>query len=211
MPKPVRVRTRPRVRAPERTRETILQTAAAEFYRHGFQGGSLNRIIADAGVTKGSLFHHYEGKHALGFAVIEEVVGAKIAEVWVKPLATSVDPVSDLQAIVRRVMLSRRKNPEKLAHGCPLNNFAQEMAPLDEGFRRRTESIYETWRASLAAALTRGIKAGIVRREVVPRRVAAFVVAAMTGIIGTAKNAQSETLLADAGEELLAYLGDLKP
>ena len=208
MPKPPR--PRPRVRAPQRTRETILQTAYGEFYRHGFQGGSLNRIIDDAGVTKGSLFHHYAGKQALGFAVVEEVVGAVIGEVWMKPLAISVDPVGDLQAIVRRVILSRMKNPDKLACGCPLNNFAQEMAPLDEGFRRRTEAIYANWRGSIAAALARGIKAGLVRRDVVPRQVAAFVVAAMTGIIGTAKNAQSESLMAEAGEALLAYLGGLK-
>ena len=33
-------------------------------------------------------------------------------------------------------------NSEMLCHGCPLNNFAQEMSPLDEGFRERIENVY---------------------------------------------------------------------
>jgi hypothetical protein len=32
--------------------------------------------------------------------------------------------------------------------GCPLNNLAQEMNPLDAGFRERTTRVFETWRES---------------------------------------------------------------
>src|SRR6266566_3876469 len=49
-------------RAPEDTRRRILKAAFGEFYRNGFQGGSLNRIVEGAGTTKGALFHHFEGK-----------------------------------------------------------------------------------------------------------------------------------------------------
>ena len=60
------------------------------------------------------------------------------------------------------------------------------------------------------AALSRGIKAGKVRKDISPRNVAAFVVAAQAGIIGTAKNAQSEELMKQAGETLFGYLDSLK-
>jgi len=95
--------------------------------------------------------------------------------------------------------------------GCPLNNLAQEMSPLDEGMRKRVERVYVAWREGLAAALARGIKAGTVRSDISPRKVAAFVVAAQAGIIGTAKNAQSKELMAEAGTGLLDYLDSLKP
>lgn len=199
-----------RTRAPLSTRQKILQTAYLEFYRNGFQSGSLNRIIEDAGVTKGALFHHYDGKQALGFAVVEEIISLMIGNVWIKPLARSIDPVRDIQVIVRTII---RQKVEKngLAHGCPLNNLAQEMSPLDEGFRRRIEKIYDAWRESVEAAFARGVKAGRVRKDLAPRRTAAFVVAAMTGIIGTAKNAQSEELMTEAGEALVQYLDGLVP
>ena len=201
---------RARTRAPQSTRQRILQTAHREFYRHGFQGGSLNRIIDDAGVTKGALFHHYDGKQALGFAVVENIVALGIADRWIKPLSESIDPVRDIQSIVRGIVKQKHQG-DSLELGCPLNNLAQEMSPLDEGFRRRIETIYNAWRASVEAAFARGLKAGRVRRGVAPRRLAAFVVAAMTGIVGTAKNAQSGELMAEAGEALIQYLESLLP
>ncbi len=93
----------------------------------------------------------------------------------------------------------------------PLNNLAQEMSPLDEGFRRRLEKVYAAWREALEAAFARGIKAGKVRKAISPRTAAAFVVAALAGIIGTAKNAQSDVLLKQAGQGLFDYLDSLRP
>ena len=48
------------------------------------------------------------------------------------------------------------------------------------------------------------------RKDVSPRNVAAFVVAAQTGIIGTVKNSQSGELMKQAGEALFGYLDSLK-
>jgi hypothetical protein len=97
-----------------------------------------------------------------------------------------------------------------LVQGCPLNNLAQEMSPLDEGFRKRIDKVYAAWREYLAAALARGIKAGKVRRDIAPGKVAAFLVAALTGIMGTAKNSQSEELMKQAADGLVGYLDSLR-
>ena len=40
-----------RVRDPKRTRRKVLEASYREFYRHGFQGGSINRIVTAAGIT----------------------------------------------------------------------------------------------------------------------------------------------------------------
>jgi AcrR family transcriptional regulator len=196
-------------RAPENTRRKILQSAFEEFHRHGFQGGSLNQIVDAAGTTKGALFHHFESKNELGYAVVNELIQPRMKESWFGPLAESVDPITDLKRLLRQAMKEEIAGG-KYVEGCPLNNLAQEMSPLDEGFRRCIDKVYCAWRESLAAAFTRGIKAGTVRKSVNPRRVAAFIVAAQTGIIGTAKNAQSEKLMLEAGAALFEYLDSLK-
>ena len=98
-----------------------------------------------------------------------------------------------------------------MLRGCPVNNLAQEMSALDEGFRRRLEKIYVAWRAALTAALANAVKAGKVKRDISPVKVSAFIVAALTGIIGTVKNAQNEKLLREAGGGLLDYLERLRP
>ena len=197
-------------RAPEKTRRKILKAAFDEFYRNGFQGSSINRIVDQAGTTKGALFHHFKDKNDLGYAVVEEVVFLDIKERWLDPLADSVDPIDALKKTMRQFAREEDANG-RLIQGCPLNNLAQEMAPLDEGFRRRLEKIYSTWREALEAAFARGIKAGTVRKGISTRKAAALVVAALEGIIGTAKTAQSIELLKQAGQGLFDYLDTLRP
>jgi AcrR family transcriptional regulator len=198
------------VRAPENTRRKILHAAFEEFYKTGFQGGSLNHIVEAAGTTKGALFHHFEGKSDLGYAVLEEVIQPHLKALWFDPLADSHDPVADLKRVLRQFMKEEIQNGQ-LMQGCPLNNLAQEMSPLDEGFRKRIEKVYTEWRSCLEEAFARGIKAGKVRSDISPRDTSAFVVAAQAGIIGTAKNAQSEELMRQMGAALFGYLDSLKP
>src|SRR5262249_21517961 len=186
-------------------------TAFEEFYRYGFQAGSLNRIIDQTGLTKGALFHHFASKQELGYAVVDEIIWPRFQATWVGPLAQSADPIRDLQRLLRRIADEGPEVGVSLTQGCPLNNLAQEMSPLDEGFRMRLERIYVAWRLALKSALAKGIKAGTVRKDVSPVNVAAFLVAAIEGIIGTVKNAQDLRLLREAGGGLLDYLDSLRP
>src|SRR5260370_553982 len=197
-------------RSPENTRQRILDAAFDEFYKNGFQGGSLNRIVDDAATTKGALFHHFKGKKDLGYAVVREVIHPRFKQQWSDPLADSTDPITDLKRIFRQG--AKRKIADGgLVHACPLNNLAPETSPLDEKIRQSMEKTYVAWRETMAAAFARGIKAGKVRRDVSPRKVAAFIVAAQAGMAGTAKNAQDEELLLQMSHALFDYLDSLKP
>src|SRR5256885_12293830 len=196
-------------RSPENTRQRILDAAFDEFYKNGFQGGSLNRIVDDAGTTKGAVFHHFKGKKDLGHAVVREVIHPRFKQQWSDPLANSTDPITDLKRIFRQGA-KREIAGGGLVHGCPLNNLAQEMSPLDEKFRQSLEKIYVAWRETMAAAFDRGIKAGKVRKDVSPPKVAAFIVAAQAGMAGTAQNTPDEALLVPTSPALFHYLGSLK-
>ncbi len=200
----------PAAKAPEETRSKILFAAFQEFHKNGFQGGSLNHIIDSADTTKGALFHHFAGKDQLGYAVLEEIIEPHLREQWFDPFAKSNDPIADIKRTVQHCTAKCRQSGV-LEKGCPLNNLAQEMSPLDENFRKRIEKVYAAWRDCLETAFARGIKAGTVRKDVSPRNVAAFIVAAQTGIIGTSKNAQSEELMKRAGEAFFEYLDSLRP
>ncbi|MEU8759999.1 helix-turn-helix domain-containing protein [Streptomyces sp. NPDC048659] len=48
-----------------RTQERFLDASAEEFARHGFVGANLQRISAQAGMTKGALYGHFSSKEAL--------------------------------------------------------------------------------------------------------------------------------------------------
>jgi AcrR family transcriptional regulator len=53
--------------APERgeAREAIVQAAIASFYENGYEGTSVQDVVARAGVTKGAFYHHFEKKDDL--------------------------------------------------------------------------------------------------------------------------------------------------
>ena len=134
-----------RIRDPKRTRRKILAAGYKEFYHRGYLGGSLNRIVESAGITKGALFHHFPGKKELGYAVLEEMLYPAVKDWWIDPLADTEDPVSVMQGILRRFRrLIDHEKPEDgyLYNGCPICNYAVEMAPLDDGFRERLDRLY---------------------------------------------------------------------
>src|SRR5436305_5237031 len=89
-------------RTPEATRQKILMAASHEFYKNGFQGGSLNQIVEAAGTTKGALFHHFAGKQELGYAVVDEIIGPILEQRWLAPVADSKDPIDDMKRVFRR-------------------------------------------------------------------------------------------------------------
>ena len=55
----------------DRAFERLLRAAADLFAREGFAAASLDAVASAAGVTKGSLYHHFDGKVALFEAVAE--------------------------------------------------------------------------------------------------------------------------------------------
>lgn len=194
----------------QHTRQRIIKAAFEEFYHHGFQGGSINRIVETAGITKGALFHHFKGKNDLGYAVLEEAIKPSIAKYWVDPLNQSVDPVEGMKDLVKERMKDEMLCMKELTHGCPLNNLAQEMSPLDETFRKSIESVYQMWRNAIRDAMARGMKTGLVRADAEPEHIASFLVASLAGIVGNAKTAQSFDLLKSCAIGLFAYLDSLK-
>jgi len=197
-------------RSPEATRRKILEAAFAEFYKNGFQGASLNRIVEVAGATKGALFYHFASKQELGYAVIDEVIGPLLAQRWLDAIEDSDDAITDLKRAFRH-FVKADINSRSFLQGCPLNNLAQEMSPLDEGFRKRIGGLYAMWRKRYAAALAAGVKAGKVKKDVVPRQVAALLIAAQMGIWGTGKSSRNPQLMTQAGEAICGYLDSLRP
>jgi AcrR family transcriptional regulator len=204
-----RRRSKKRVRAPHATRQKLLEVAFEEFYRHGFQAASMQTILEKAGVSKGGLYHHFVDKAALGYAVVDEVIRNPVLDAYLGALEQgSDDPLTTLQNVLRQ-------RPDHfittgINQGCPLNNLAQEMSPLDEEFRLRLAATFEAWIDGFAVALERAQERGIVRPEVDARAVARLLVAAIEGSFGLAKNAQSVDLLRANLEMLANFLDGLR-
>jgi hypothetical protein len=85
------------------TRDKLLQAAFCEIHRQGFQAASIANILADTGLTKGALYHHFPTKQALGLAVIGEVIEARLDDLIFRQLRASEHPVETLLEIIAAV------------------------------------------------------------------------------------------------------------
>lgn len=195
-------------KAPDLTRQKLLEAAFAEIHRNGFQSASLTQILADTGLTKGALYHHFPDKRALGLSVIEEVIRPRLAAMMFAPLADTHAPLAALQALLADK--AAEDDPMVVTLGCPLNNLMQEMSPVDEGFRLRLNGVFEAWVGVVAAALARGRTAGEVRGDVDPDATAFFIVSALEGCVGMSKNTQSVAAYRGCLAQLGGFLDTLR-
>jgi len=171
------------------TRGKILFAAYKEIHVNGFQSASLSHILARTGVTKGALYHHFPNKTELGYAVVDEVIAQRIYMSFIQPLAHFDDPIEGFIELVQGA--GEIFSMTDIELGCPLSVLAQEMAPIDEGFRTRLAAIYEQWHQSIADVLTQAKADGLIIEEVEPYSMAVTIAAILEGSLSAAKVSQS--------------------
>lgn len=82
------------------THSALLEAAARGLSRDGYTNLVLERVAADAGYTRGALYHLFAGKEDLALAVVEWVRNAWYAEVG-SLFSDAADPIDTLVAVAR--------------------------------------------------------------------------------------------------------------
>ncbi len=198
-----------RTRDPEGTRALLVENAFHEIHAHGYAGASLDRILANSGVTKGALYHHFKSKADLLHAVIDDAIRPMVMERWLRPLEESDDPIRALAESTRAMM--EEATPEEMCCGCPLNNLTQELAGTDEDFRIHLDRIADEWRAGIRDAFERGQRTGSVRGDVDPTAVASLVFATYQGLSGFMKTSVDREAVMAGLAVFLDLLEGLRP
>lgn len=75
---------RPRTQAERRaaSRAALLEAGARGISRYGYGNVILEKVAADAGYTRGALYHQFSGKEDLAMAVVDWVADTWEREVW---------------------------------------------------------------------------------------------------------------------------------
>ncbi len=195
-------------RNPENTRMKLLGATFQELHKHGFQGMRIDRVLKNTNLKKGALYHHFSGKQALGYAVLEELIKKHIVELWIEPLKSLDNPLEEIPTLFDE--LDKVWSHEFFTLGCPLNNLAQEMSPIDTGFRERINAIFQEWKLAISEALKTGQKQNIVDPAINTDDCANFILAAIEGALGMTKNNQNKEAYYSCSRELKRYMNTLK-
>jgi TetR/AcrR family transcriptional repressor of nem operon len=196
-------------RNPDQTRERILQAAYEEIHRNGFRSASVDQILAETGLTKGALYHHFPNKAALGYAVVDEVIRAEVEGIWIDPIDRAENPLDGLRGVFES--FSPKDMRTVCTIGCPLNNLAQEMSPIDEEFRRRIQGVYAVWHRGIASRLEKGKTGGHVRLDLDCAQAATFLIATIEGATGLAKNSQDPQVLLACTWGIFQFIELMRP
>jgi len=155
MPRPRFDKLDPEVRA------RILQAAAQEFGANNYADASINRVIEQAGISKGSLYYYFDDKEDLFGAVMTHL--EEQSDGMFEPLpadTTAANYWDKLAEHARRVFKALRANPWIMAFGRlfhdTLKNPPSE-GPLAECMRKM--------RAARADVVRRGQELGVVRTD----------------------------------------------
>lgn len=81
----------------EQTRAGLVRSARELFAARGYADTSLDDVAEAAGVTKGAVYHHFDGKRAL-FAAVFEAEQQRLAEIIVTAYGDPRDPWSGFYA-----------------------------------------------------------------------------------------------------------------
>jgi AcrR family transcriptional regulator len=83
----------------EATRAALVDAGRELFGRHGYDAVSGEQIVAAAGVTRGALYHHFDGKRGLFAEVFERVEADFLARIDL----SGVEPGGPLDALLAAV------------------------------------------------------------------------------------------------------------
>jgi TetR/AcrR family transcriptional regulator, transcriptional repressor for nem operon len=95
-------------------------------------------------------------------------------------------------------------------YGCPAVNLVQEMAPLNPQFKQELAKLNSEWEKAIEGAIKNARAAGLVRKNVVPKQVANFVISGYGGVRNMGKLSQTKACYVLFLKELKNYLNSLK-
>ena len=131
------------------TREQIVGSAADLIWRRGYSRTSVDDIIRNAGICKGTFYHHFTSKESLGLAVIDDWTAHFASRIQAR-LSDDASPVENLHAILDAIVSVQEEGGYL---GCPLGRLALEMGDVSENFRIRLQGAFNDMRGLFSAHL----------------------------------------------------------
>jgi TetR/AcrR family transcriptional repressor of nem operon len=129
------------------SRELLLSSAKALILERGYAATTVDAICEAAGLTKGSFYHFYKSKEALGLAVLEWSIAQSTKLLSDGPYVRIKDPVERALGYLDHV---EKCSGQLWSGGCILGSFALELADTNERMQKAVARIFNDVAASLA-------------------------------------------------------------
>lgn len=185
-------------------RAELIRLGVAILTEKGFHNFSLDELVALAGVPKGSFHYYFGGKDAYCLEVIQAYheYFAKKLDLHLKDVSLS--PLERIKAFTEDAAMGMQRHNFK--RGCLVGNLSQELAALDETFRKALMDVLQDWRSRIRACLEEGKASGEIRADADTVALSRYFWNAWEGAVMCSKLEKSREPLDDASAAFLAHL-----
>jgi TetR/AcrR family transcriptional repressor of nem operon len=124
------------------TREKLVRTAERLMLRDGYCATRVDDVIRKAGLSKGSFYHFFDSKEALGLAALEHYFADRVKRLAAGTYATETDPLLRANGFLDHASLVAA---DLWKAGCLLANLSTDAAEssrvISNALRKRTSDL----------------------------------------------------------------------
>jgi TetR/AcrR family transcriptional repressor of nem operon len=124
------------------TREKLVRTAEKLMLHDGYSATRVDEVIRKAGLSKGSFYHFFDSKEALGLAALEHYYADRVGRLAAGGYATEADPMRRAHGFLKH---ASRVAEDLWKTGCLLASLAADAAgsnrAISNALKKRTSDM----------------------------------------------------------------------
>ena len=195
--------SRPLTRKGQETRQRIVDAAADLIFRQGVAHTTIEDVRAAADVSSSQLYHYFEDKTALVWAVVDHQIDTMVGGQEMFDFST----LEGLRAWRDFVIAGQREH--HCSGGCPIGSLGGQLAETDPDARAHVAEGFKRWEATIQSGLQEMHARGELPPDTDPDLLALALLAALQGgllLTQVKRDTQPLEAALDAMIELVARL-----
>ncbi|MGF1573663.1 MAG: TetR/AcrR family transcriptional regulator [Sumerlaeia bacterium] len=133
------------------TKLTLLLAGTAVMTRKSYNGAGLTEILAEAGVPKGSFYHHFQSKEDFGVQIVEHhaLESGQVLKNYFQD--STLTPVNRIKSWFQYIQEHYQENGPQ--HQCLIAKLALELSTLSAPMHTAVKFAYDHWTMIFAEVL----------------------------------------------------------
>ena len=191
----------------EKTRQMIIEKAAALFNSKGYAGTSMSDIQEATGLTKGGLYGNFKTKEEISLAAFDHSVSHVYNEIGKR--TRIIDSALDkLKAVV--YFYKERMFDPPIEGGCPILNTSIDADNSNPVLKGKVVAALNMWQARIVRTIEKGIESGEVKPETNADDFATLFIGTLEGGIMLARVKNDLSLFNIMAHQLIRLIDNLK-
>ena len=182
------------------TRERIVAMAAPLFNQKGFDGCSMQDIVAATGLEKGSLYGHFRNKEELSLAAFDLAWGATVRD--------RLEGMQAVPGVIDKLLLHVHNFATHSSYtgGCPLMNTITDSDDGNLALRQKAFEALSGWRVYLEGEVAEGQRRGELKPDLDPKGIVAVFLSLLEGAMALERVDGDGDYLAKAETHISVFL-----